>query len=314
MLYTIIRGDTTTITLDCVQQFSESHSATVTQHPVETGAAITDHVFLNNTELNMKGVVSDFSPSPEYITMSSLGSGTPVTGDRSHTTEIKELLMSIFRNREVITIQISTDKLSDFNQFENCVLTSIGFSDDPEAGEAIYPDLKFSQLRVVSKTTRKESAVPVVLNSQVQQAKGDTKAASDAANATTIANKSNTIGALKGESLKQYAQDKANSRSLDLGFKYPDMSQQQIYSQIEKETGQTLSDTGTITAGWTEKNSIGQPRTDIQKAVSKGAKDANEKLAREVTEQLRIANLKGQSAQESLAKGRNNLTVNPILP
>lgn len=169
MIYTIVRADTTTISLDCVQQFSEGHSATATQHPVESGSTITDHVFLNNSEFQIRGVVSDYSPSPDYITMSGLADATTDENARSHTSEIKELLMAIFRGRERVTIHYSASKFSEAVLFENCVMTSIGFSDDLESGEAIYPELKFSQIRVVNKQTRQEASVPDFLSTNAQK-------------------------------------------------------------------------------------------------------------------------------------------------
>lgn len=160
MIYTIIRADSTTLSLDCVNQFSESHSATVTQHPVESGSSITDHVFLNNSELSISGVVSDFSPSPDYITMEFLELIDAGANSHSHTQQIKATLLTIHKGRELLTIQVSDSSLSEVEQFENCVITSLSFNDDPESGEAIYPVLKISQIRVVSKQSRQEAIVP----------------------------------------------------------------------------------------------------------------------------------------------------------
>ena len=188
MIYTIIRADTTTVTLDCVQQFGESHSATATQHPVETGSAITDHVFLNNSEISIKGVVSDFSPSPDYVTMEFLDLVDAGSNQQSHTQQIKATLLRIHKGREAVTVQVSDNSFSEVELFENCVITSLSFSDDPEAGEAIYPDIKLSQIRVVSKSTRQEKAVPVVLNQntantkQISSGNGGTDSQASSAN------------------------------------------------------------------------------------------------------------------------------------
>lgn len=171
MIYTIVRSDTTTVTLDCVQQFGESHSATATQHPVETGSAITDHVFLNNSEISIKGVVSDFSPSPELITMEFLDLVDAGANQQSHTQQIKAILLRIHKGREAVTVQVSDNSFSEVELFENCVITSLSFNDDLEAGEAIYPDIKLSQIRVVSKSTRQEKAVPVVLSQNTSDTK-----------------------------------------------------------------------------------------------------------------------------------------------
>lgn len=188
MIYTIVRADTTTISLDCVQQFSEGHSATATQHPVESGSTITDHVFLNNSEFQIRGVVSDYSPSPDYITMSGLADATTNENARSHTTEIKELLMAIFRGRERVTIHYSASKFSEAVLFENCVMTSIGFSDDTDSGEAIYPELKFSQIRVVNKQTRQEASVPDFLATNAQKTTN-----ADGTTSTTVDAKGNPV-------------------------------------------------------------------------------------------------------------------------
>ena len=310
MIYTIIRSDTTTITLDCVQQFSESYSATATQHSVETGSSITDHVFLNNTELSMRGVVSDFSPSPTYITMSSLDDAPAERGSRSHTQEIKDILKRIHKGREVVTIQVSEDRVSEVEQFENCVITSLNFSDDPEAGEAIYPDIKLSQIRVVSKSTRQETAVPQELNSKVQQAQEDAKASADAANKTKV-NKPVVIGALSGDELAQYAQNKAGARSIELRTMYPSLTQPEIYEQIEKETGQTLSSSGTITAGWTEKNSLGQPISNISKTVSKESLEAQREAIRDLNKKIDLDKLRGLGVRDVYFPDGSSVSLKP---
>ena len=267
MIYTIIRGDTTTITLDCVQQFSESHTATATQHPVETGSAITDHVFLNNTELSMKGVVSDFSPSPEYVTMSKLGSAGVDSGSRSHTTEIKELLMSIFKGREVVTVQVSIASLHIFNQFERCVLTSISFSDDPESGEAIYPDLKFAQIRTVSRSTRQEKAVTGFLKTKVQEDEEAMVEVNEAANKTNAAAKKPQTP-LELEQLKTLAQLRTGSRIAEIVLNHPELSYPQAIAISAKESGQTITNAGTVTAGWNAKSFIGTPIAIPERTIS----------------------------------------------
>lgn len=305
MIYTIIRSDTTTITLDCVQQFSESHTATATQHPVETGSAISDHVFLNNSELQIRGVVSDYSPSPDYITMSGLADATTDENARSHTSEIKEILMAIFKGKERVTIHYSASKYSEAILFENCVMTSVGFSDDPDAGEAIYPDLKFSQLRVVSKSTRQEKAVPVLLNSQTQQAQIDAKATADAANKTKEGTKS-TTPSRDPEQLRQIAQNKTNSRIAEIVLSHPELSRPVVIGIVAKETGQTLTATGTITAGWTESVPVGSPIAVIQKTISKEEAKRTADAALQIEKDFRSQQIRDNQKADAKPKLRPN--------
>lgn len=62
-------------TLDVTQDFSESHKANITSHPVEFGAPISDHIYMENPSLSLRGIVSDYDAgSQSMIDLSSFES------------------------------------------------------------------------------------------------------------------------------------------------------------------------------------------------------------------------------------------------
>ena len=56
---------------DAVTEFSKTYSGNTTEHPIESGALITDHFISDNPVFEIKGVFShvDFSPTPSIITI-----------------------------------------------------------------------------------------------------------------------------------------------------------------------------------------------------------------------------------------------------
>lgn len=272
MLYTILKPDSSTITLDCVQSFTESRTATATQHPVETGSAITDHVFLNNAGFTMKGVVSDFSPNNTMVTIDVLDNFSNPSSRDSHTDVIKKSLLDIFRNRVPVTILSGNnpnDLLITLEQFDNCVITGLSFADSEEAGEAVYPDIKFAQLRMVTGTTRKETAVPDLLFTNSQEADiADTK---DSADKTEKANQK--PAGYRPEQAKKLTQLKANTRITQWHTTFKDMSVSEVISNVSKEMGVSIDAAGNVTSGLNpDFNTDTDPLTSA-KAVAKVVSD-----------------------------------------
>lgn len=54
-------------TLDVTQDFSESHKATITSHPVEFGSPINDHIYMDNPALSLKGIISDYDAGSQNM-------------------------------------------------------------------------------------------------------------------------------------------------------------------------------------------------------------------------------------------------------
>lgn len=59
------------IYFDVVKTFTKSYTGTVTKHPVDSGASITDHFISNNATIQIEGVISylDFSGIPYLISV-----------------------------------------------------------------------------------------------------------------------------------------------------------------------------------------------------------------------------------------------------
>src|SRR5690606_36832671 len=59
------------------------------------------------------------------------------------------------KRKQVVTLMEFDTDFTVKNLFDNCVCTSLSFAQDPESGDAIYPQMSFEQVRFVElmKTT-----------------------------------------------------------------------------------------------------------------------------------------------------------------
>jgi hypothetical protein len=96
-------------------------------------------------EVVMGAVAFEKNSTSVYETLKSIINGfTEVTADRK----------TIKRKQVVSLMEFDTD-FTVKNLFDNCVCTSLSFAQDPESGDAIYPQMSFEQVRFVElmKTT-----------------------------------------------------------------------------------------------------------------------------------------------------------------
>lgn len=63
-------------------------------------------------------------------------------------TEVAADRMVVKRKQVVSLVEFNTD-FTVKNMFDNCVCTSLSFSQDPESGDAVYPQMTFEQVRFV---------------------------------------------------------------------------------------------------------------------------------------------------------------------
>ena len=187
MIYVIKTANNDVILFDSVLAFSESYQGSVTSHQVEDGSKISDNVTVENVKIKIQGVVTDynfFNPIKDagnqkvqgydyprqYGSMLINTKGEPETNanvaipsDYSGTDNdvnvsvkaamdvVKQRLIEIQQKKEFITVLgYNTDgKDSVVDRFPNCIITGIAFSQNPESGYAIYPDITIEQVNVV---------------------------------------------------------------------------------------------------------------------------------------------------------------------
>lgn len=195
---------------DAVLSLGRQLSGSVSKHPLETGAVITDHTTIDNEVITLSGVLSDADfnlrrptigqqQAEVYgITDKQFMNNTPVTGtsneiqntiiitEKSTFTKFLPDLVGQFLNTTAPDVRLATGTprkvmpaaavqgyleqmmtgreeftLLSFDNgtiqeaFDNCVMTSLSFNEDPDSGSAVYPNITIERVKYATSTSVK---------------------------------------------------------------------------------------------------------------------------------------------------------------
>lgn len=159
-------GTTTILEVDITPTQGFERTAEVTEHPVEAGAPIADHVKLNNGVITLEALITN---TPVRIPSTQMqgatrASGTTSTAAGDVTTlrwsgpfdrvrECDALLDSLVAARVVVTLATS------LRQIENLILTRYKVDRTTESGRALPATLEFKQIRLA---TTQRAEVPAL--------------------------------------------------------------------------------------------------------------------------------------------------------
>lgn len=194
MTVAIKRANGDLIWFDAVLEFSRRYSSTVTKHPVETGAFISDHVVTDNPVMTINGVLSDvdFNVSRPQITeamverfgvnrkefvnktevtqraqiiegQSQLARMLPEVAAQYFDEQAPEVIVTpnpktkpartvaadlemMWKTKEVFEVLDLVAKNQLKEPYKNCVITSLSFAEDPDAGDAVWPVMQIEQV------------------------------------------------------------------------------------------------------------------------------------------------------------------------
>lgn len=124
-------------TFDAVFHLDHNATLTVTEHPVETGASVTDHAFLDAPELPMEIGMTDAATS-----VGSIAGSAP---DRSVTAFAR--LYELMELREPVTV------VTRLKTYDNMLVTSIAAPDDYTTRYALKATIIFRQIQLVEVST-----------------------------------------------------------------------------------------------------------------------------------------------------------------
>lgn len=222
---------------DTVLSFNRQLTGSVSKHPLEDGAVITDHTTIDNEIITLNGVLSDADfnlnrpiisqPRAELfgITDKEFVNNTPITRARVEAgsteeilynniliedtdglarffpesigqffgtnvpsvtfdprtpdkvrpaTAVQAVLVTMFNDRESFTLlNFVGGQLED--AFDNCVMTSLGFPEDAESGDAIYPNITIERVKYAVSTSvriNKQVSPDIAKKAASQQNKG----------------------------------------------------------------------------------------------------------------------------------------------
>lgn len=165
--------------------FNESHSVTanVTEHPLQTGAPISDHAYLNPVEIPISIGMSDAATE--------LGTIAGGSADRSVTAYSK--LLQLMASFEPVTL------ITRLTTYENMLITSIAADDDYTTQHALKATIIFKQIEVAEVST-------VSIQSAVSTSKSTSKSSSSSkSKASTQKASSSTTKTANQSVLKQLA-------------------------------------------------------------------------------------------------------------
>lgn len=121
--------------VDAAAREEHNFEADVSEHPVETGAAITDHVRAKPPTVVIEGIVSDTPLEP----VASLRNDDALP---SYTARVR--LFEIWYAREPVTIETTV------SVYKNMVMQSFNITEDGETGEACRFRATFKQIKLIT--------------------------------------------------------------------------------------------------------------------------------------------------------------------
>lgn len=138
MAFTIIAGgstrglqDSSIVHIDAAVNVTPRLRNTVTAHPVEGGSNVSDHVFRQNTTIDVQGCIVNFPfrDAPD-------AGLNRVREQYRQLSRLKEL-------RQFVTIR------TELETFTSCVITSLSFPRTAQVGDSLQFSITFEQLQIV---------------------------------------------------------------------------------------------------------------------------------------------------------------------
>lgn len=125
--------------LDATISEQITHNGTVTEHPIEDGSLVADHIQLDPVTLSVTGFVSN--------TPVSLGLGAIPRSDPTRARTAYEALLEVFRKKELVQIQDGLDV------YEDMAMTSLSVPRDRASANALQFTAAFRKLTKVGTQT-----------------------------------------------------------------------------------------------------------------------------------------------------------------
>ena len=123
------------VTFDLILSESHNISNEVSEHPVEDGSVISDHIKNNLENGSLTVMVSNFS----------LNIFTSVLSDRAQ--DAYDEIVRIWKNRELVTI------VSVLKVYDDVAITDVSTARSADTGSAIVMDIGFKKVKIVKLKT-----------------------------------------------------------------------------------------------------------------------------------------------------------------
>lgn len=147
--------DVDVIWIDAVTSFSYGFQSTMTEHPIESGATVNDHVFTRNPSFQISGVIGGYpvlDASGQTIFADNLvDKGAGVSSGKtgvyspapSRTQYAYELLMKMWKYKTRFTL------IEELDRFDDCFITSLNIDRTSETADSLFVSMTVVQARLV---------------------------------------------------------------------------------------------------------------------------------------------------------------------
>jgi len=189
------KGAIGVINLDATLSESHSRSAQVTEHPVEGGAVVSDHIIADPAEITINGVVTN---SPIYL-LASLTAPSPLSNSLAPTSNRAQAaydeIKRIHQQSELIEI------VTGFETYTDMAITSVGITRDVNSGNILNISVTAKEVTLVQ-TTGLSTDIPDPATASNLPIKAAGKVATSAATAANALKAANVVsGAIMGANI-----------------------------------------------------------------------------------------------------------------
>lgn len=165
ILYKVTRAQIGALVLDASVQETHVANVEVTKHPVEQGAAISDHAREEPETVTIEGLVSN-TPIGEAERRAA---GDQVKGQPGRASQALEQLLQMKKARELI------DLVTGLRTYSNMLMTGLTIPRNAKQGEVLQFSAQFIQVRVVRSETAKLTSIPKKPTTKVKKSNQVTK-------------------------------------------------------------------------------------------------------------------------------------------
>lgn len=145
------------LALDCTVTETHTATSTVTEHPVESGAKITDHIRPDPVQLSITGIVSDTPIGSRQVQRSIAvgGASVQVTQQEPPTSTTGYGRAAWAKLDAIRTAAKPVKVVTRDKTYENMALVSLSVPKESKTGGALNFTAQFKQVRIVyNRTTR----------------------------------------------------------------------------------------------------------------------------------------------------------------
>lgn len=159
------KGKIGTVTLDCTVSESHKDEVEITDHPVETGSTISDHIRKRPISLSLEGIVTN----TPVVFLASLMADSPVENDfipsPDRVTRAYQELRRIQEEGEIV------DVVTSLREYKNLAIESLSVSRSAETGNALNVSISLREI-VLAKSLSIDLPVPEAVVSAAKTSKG----------------------------------------------------------------------------------------------------------------------------------------------